>query len=352
MPRYRYKPPSADSPTRDDGLVTGTVPSRAATGVPRFLRDAVRGTTPAHDAHASCDAATAHVQFPVKLAIRRPRAASFGDEVTQDAVAGAPSALDAEIDAAKQATPTEAQPETPEAGRVRLPDIHFGEEGALSFSQADPVMPTLSYEPHVSHIGTGECPVNAIGLALGGLTTCPLASVVNISVEPVLGWYVVFATLDQTVTYQVCGDIGPQGQVDIPSETAPYITKENWWDVARDLTPNETGVPPRKMFWATDITLRHERFHAAEWVETARKTLPKVEQWLTGKLAASVDSVNGLLVDTAKQFQKKVGETVTPGSEERAYEDGKALYAQRARAIIERGEAGKYPAWDWKKGWP
>ncbi len=243
--------------------------------------------------------------------------------------------------------------EPKEGETVRLPDIAPPDIPGFTIAQADPVNPTLYYVPQVEQrTQSNACPIDTDGLAKAGLTNCLPPSIVNISVIPILGWYYVYATLDEKINYQVCDGVGPQGQVDITSENDPDLTKENYWEVAQDLTPNSTGRVPRRLYYASDLTLRHERFHATEWVNVAQASLPEAQKWLMGKTASSIFGVNFLLVELGKQYMKIVGDKVRPGAEDRAYGDGKSLYLTRSKAIIAKGDAGGYPKWDWKKGLP
>src|SRR5262249_27249841 len=96
--------------------------------------------------------------------------------------------------------PADAVPELPfpepaEGETVRLPDIVPDDPAPVSFVQADPVMPTFSYN-------TGMIQLSG-PLSTFGTTKVLPPSVRAITVTPVLGWYVLSALLDQQITYQV-----------------------------------------------------------------------------------------------------------------------------------------------------
>ncbi|MBI3693229.1 MAG: hypothetical protein HY238_00090 [Acidobacteria bacterium] len=302
-----------------------------------------------------------HLVQRLTAMIPRANASIFRDdgaleeEPTNEAVAAESETPMEEPTAETEQRVAETTAREPKEGEtVRLPDIEPPDIPVFTIAQADPVNPTLYYRPHVEQLTeSNACPIDKDGLPKAGLTTTFHPSIINVSVTPVLGWYYVDATLDEKITYQVCDGVGPQGQVDITSEDDPDITKENYWEVALDLTPNSKGVPPRNLYYASDLTLRHERFHATEWAKVAQESVPDVQKWLMGKTASSVDlGVAFLLVDLSKQFMKIVDAKVHPGAEDRTYGDGKSLYLARSKAIIAKGDAGGYPKWDWKKGLP
>ena len=291
--------------------------------------------------------------------VPRAAAAVFRDDgtmevtFTDETAAEATAAAEEPTAANKQPAAEMASREPKEGETVRLPDIEPQDVPAFTIAQADPVNPTLYYTPHVEQLTlSNACPIDTEGLAKAGLTKCLPPSIINVSVTPVLGWYYVDATLDEKITYQVCDGVGPQGQVDITSENDPDLKKENYWEVAQDLTPNSKGAPPRELYYASDLTLRHERFHANEWAKVAQASVPDAQKWLMGKTASSVFGINFLLLELGKQFMRIVGGKVAPSAEDRAYGDGAPLYHARAKAIIAKGDAGGYPKWDWKKGLP
>jgi hypothetical protein len=350
-------PPSAQAPLRR-GPRSGAAPTRPPTwtdawdnrpppGLIRPMRPLPTVPT------GSVPAATpVHHVYRFLAAIRRSGAGAAQDDPLGGTAppVGATRESATTPDGRSVATATS---EPKEGETIRLPDIVPEDAGDFAFVQADPVMPSLYYAAHIKELKqANSCPMGPNGWGVAGLTTPFRPSVIHISVTPVLGWYYVDATLDETITVQVCDGVGPQGQVDITSENDPSITKENYLQVAQDLTPNAGGLPARNMFYARDISLSHENFHASDWVAMAQKNMPAVEKWLTGKWAASVDSVNWLLVDMSKQFMKIIYDKYAPEAEVRAYADGKSRYQKLATAITAKGDAGKYPPWDWKKGLP
>jgi len=299
-----------------------------------------------------------HRAYRFKAMIPRANASIFLDDSGQE------GQRTAETAAAESETPMEeptigngqraaetAAGELKEGETVRLPDVEPPDIPAFTIVQEDPVNPTLDYSPHVERITlSNACPFT--DHRVFGLTTMTPPSIVDVSVTPVLAWYYVDATVDQEIRFRVCDGVGPQGQVDITSENDANITKENYWEVAQDLTPDSTGVPPRKLFYANDLSLRHERFHVSEWVKVAEESMPDVQKRLSGKTTSRAFGVNFLLVDLSKQFNDVVNVKVAPLAEVHEYGDGKPSYLARSKAIIAKGDAGGYQKFDWKKGLP
>jgi hypothetical protein len=299
--------------------------------------------------------AVEHRAYPFTTMIPRANLSIFRDDgALEEEPTNEAAGTESETPVQPTAETEEPAAREPKEGEtVRLPDIEPQDVPAFTIAQADPVNPTLYYTPHVEQLTlSNACPIGKEGHAVFGVTNVLPPSIINVSVTPVLGWYYVDATLDQKITYQVCDGVGPQGQVDITSENDPKLTKENYWEVAQDLTPNSKGEPPRRLYYASDLTLRHERFHATEWAKVAQVCVPNVQKWLMGKIASSVFEIYFLLQELGNKFMTIVGEKFKPGAEDRAYGDGVSLYRARSKAIIAKGDAGGYPKWDWKKGLP
>src|SRR5262249_681581 len=121
----------------------------------------------------------------------------------------------------------------------------------------------------------------------------------------------------------------------------------NYPTVVSDLTPDMTdlnGRPPRTTFWAEDLCIKHERFHADEDVVHGRAGVVAAQAWLNTKTASSVAQVNTLLGAVPGRVAATVSAAMSfPGREERAYGDGAPLYLARANAIKAKGDAGQYP---------
>jgi hypothetical protein len=224
-----------------------------------------------------------------------------------------------------------------EGQTVRLPDIRLG-SGA---SETDAIASTLTYSPTITQ-AAGE-PAGSFG------ETSPYDfSMSGITVTPSGGTYTVAATVDNPITYQVRTTTGPDGQIDIDSDTDADIDSGNYTTVVSDLTPDITdlkGRPPRTKFFAKDLTVRHERFHCTDGETHAQSGVNLAQAWLDSQAAGSVGAVNTLLAQVpARVIATRQAAMTYPGREERAYADGVAEYRTRATAIKTKGDAGKYPA--------
>jgi hypothetical protein len=222
--------------------------------------------------------------------------------------------------------------EPQEGETVQLPDIVIPSTAAIE--QTDAVASTLSYNPSIAQSGPPPSPFGA---------TLPYTHALSgISVTLVAGTYNVTATIDNPITFQVSGG----GTTDISSDTDPDITQANYPTVASDLTPNMSdlnGRPPRTQFWAEDLCIRHERFHATEDVTYGRSGVTLAQNWLNTQVAASVAQVNTLLGQVPARVAATVSAAMAyPGRENRAYGDGAPLYLARANAIKTKGDAGGY----------
>jgi hypothetical protein len=172
-------------------------------------------------------------------------------------------------------------------------------------------------------------------------------TVTGITVTPGSGKFTVAATVNNKVEWQVRSGTGPDGQKDIAGETDSDITKTNYPKVVSDLTPDVSdlkGRPPRDEFWAEDLTIKHEEFHAKEMEGHSLAGTTQAQTWLGTQTASSVADVNTLLGEVPGRVLTVVyaGMPETP-REERAYNDGAASYTARANAIKTRGDANKYP---------
>lgn len=220
-----------------------------------------------------------------------------------------------------------------EGQTVQLPDISIPAMAAIA--QRDPVNSTLKYNGTITQDGSLPTPF--------GETKPYTHALSGPSVTRSAGNFVVTATVDNPITFQVNGG----SDTDIASETDPAITQANYSTVVSDLTPDmsdENGRPPRTQFWARDLTIRHERFHAQEDFNLGGRGTTAAQTWLNGQAAADVAGVNTLLRQVPGRVANTVAAGMTfPGLEERAYGDGAASYRARAAAIKRRGDANGYP---------
>jgi hypothetical protein len=219
---------------------------------------------------------------------------------------------------------------------VRLPDITMAPSEALE--QTDAIASTLTYNSSVTKSGAAP---DGFGVTL------PYTHAISgINVTAAAGSFNVTATVDNPITFQVRSSTGPDGQVDIASETDSDITAGNYATVVADLTPDMSdlnGRPPRTQFWAEDICTRHERFHADEDVVHGRAGVAAAQTWLNGQTAGSVADVNTLLGQVPARVAATVSTAMAyPGREERSYGNGAPLYRARVNAIRGRGSGGGY----------
>jgi hypothetical protein len=168
----------------------------------------------------------------------------------------------------------------------------------------------------------------------------------DITITPKASSFEVSATFEHPIVYKIRSGTGPDGQVDISSETDSDITKDNYTTVASDLTPNMSdlkGRPPRTKFWAEDLTVKHELVHAKDDRGNGPGAMATVTTWLNGQTAADVDGVKGLLSALPGRFATALLAALsTEDGEKHAYSDGADLYEARANAITSKGDKGEY----------
>lgn len=163
--------------------------------------------------------------------------------------------------------------------------------------------------------------------------------------------YTVRVDYENDIQVLVCSDKGPRGQTDIESPNDSDITKLNYGKVANDLTPdlsNQGGTPPRTKFWARDLTLVHEDFHATDGQRFCQKAVADAQTDLNAQtLPAPSDPKFKELNDLMRPIPGKIvqarGAGMASGGEQRAYQAGAAAYQARADAIRAAGKAGQYP---------
>ena len=223
--------------------------------------------------------------------------------------------------------------ELEEGETIQLPDITLPAEVAAE-EQSDPIISHIDYNPSITRAGAVPPPFGA---------TRPYTHALSgIIVSLRRGVYNVQATLDNPITFQVGGG----ARTDIDSAGDADITAASYPTVASDLTPDmssDNGRPPRTQFWAEDLTIKHERFHAREDVSFGRQGVRIARRWLNTQDASSVAQVNTLLGEVPTRVADHVRVNMAaPAREERAYGDGAPSYTARANAIQRRGDRGGY----------
>ncbi len=164
------------------------------------------------------------------------------------------------------------------------------------------------------------------------------------------GAFNVTGTIVANITYQVAGG----NRTDIASDADSDITQANYPTVVSDLTPSPVAVntrglslfknqPPRSQFWAEDLTIKHEGFHADEDVKFGQDGVTVAQNWLNSKTAQSYDDVGNLLNGVTPRVVSTVDAAMAlPGREIRAYADGAPDYLARAQAVKSKGDAKGY----------
>ena len=159
------------------------------------------------------------------------------------------------------------------------------------------------------------------------------------------GRWEVSATYENPIVIKVYKDTGPHGQVNIESETDPDIKAGNYSQVAADLTPGTDNRPPRRKFWARDLTLVHEQFHAQDGQTFCKAAVDSEQKALNAQTASTLDEVKALLDPIPDRIiAARAKGMAPPGNEDRAYAAGAAAYKDRANKIAVQGKAGKYTA--------
>ena len=231
--------------------------------VPPHPRSVVsRMRRPGLEQHVEQAAVEPFVTNPPMPAGATPATAGPGaQEPAQPAAAtGAPAGPEGAPAGPAAAGPQAAAPGGEQEGKaeeVRLPDIVV--PGLSTLEATDSVSSWLSYSPTITHAGATPSGF--------GVTRFGDVRVTNISVTHIgfLGVFIVRATIEHPITWQVRSSTGPGGEVSIDSFMDPDLTAANYAAAASDLTPDMTdlnGRPPRNAFWAQDLTERHENFHA------------------------------------------------------------------------------------------
>jgi hypothetical protein len=242
----------------------------------------------------------------------------------------------APADAASRDEPEAEEPEVGEPARAEGDRILGPEDEA---SSRDTISSTVTLVPTVAKGGTP-------GAGDFG-TTGSSASLSGVAITAGTGSFTVAANLDLAIEWAVRSGTGPASQKDIAGDTDSDITKTNYPTVVSDLTPDassDRGRPPRTMFWAEDLTIKHELFHTTQRSGPFGKArAAAIKTFLDGKTAATEADVRALLPmalsEGQRVFNAKVAEPATEGD---AYADGAPSYQKRADAIKKRGDGGLY----------
>jgi hypothetical protein len=202
---------------------------------------------------------------------------------------------------------------------------------SFAVADHDAVKGAITYSPSITQSGTVE-PF--------GSTKWNRFHVKDITVRASAGAFEASFTLENPITFNVSS---PKTSID--SVDDPQLTNDNFSNAAADLTPNmnvQGGKPPRRHFWARDLTIRHERFHSVERKRFHTDATTQAQQWLSSQTASSVDDVRQLIAKVPGRVIQ--ASTTAAGTvdekESRAYGDGAPSYKERADGITARGAKG------------
>ena len=322
-------------------VVSASMPIKATIAAPRF-RSAAR--LPASS--ATSNAREGYTP-------RAGRGYAFGDlallasvsdrDSASEVSEASPPPADAKADAV--AEPAGLAAELPaEGGSVALPDIIMPESPQQL--DDDAVAGTLTYSSSVAQRGRvnpfGSTHWSDFNMTSIVVTPPPAARAPAAApAGPAPRHFTVTATVSNPIRFNVTSG----GRTDIASENSAAITHTNFARVARDLTPNmhsDGGRPPRRRFWAQDLTIVHEQFHVNERKGFAAAAVITAQAWLQRQTANSVAGVRALLRRVPARLVASSDRSANPGKEARAYGAGAPAYRARADAIKTKGRVGGY----------
>ena len=277
-----------------------------------------------------------------------------------------PSSIVASLDTAESYFPevasTETGPKTVEAwGPVEAPVTGQpvpGETGRDPLSgalpgtartgpdkpPALPIIAGLSYET-VKPV-RGQVKDHPLTTELFGLTVSTgEREYMRVDHAPSLDAYLVSGDVIHRIYWDMWDQLGPQDQVDITAVDDPDLTAANYRDVAQDLKPGDGNIPPRKRYFASDLTKRHEMFHWWRHIRYYREGLGIAINWLnrhTARSAAEVDRLIDRMLENLDAYVDYRTDPMRSSEEHDAYEAGARYYQQRSDEIHERGRNGGY----------
>jgi hypothetical protein len=328
QPDAQARPHSGHGFNHDLSRVPVTTPERAASAAPTGGHDRMRSVV-------------SQYQHKLSATVRRVSASPQSDSTGEGG---------------EQVPTTQSEPQEPQTPAAS-PERTTGEskEGETKhFTEVPPVAAGASEDSIVSNL-TYTNPVKNVSPPQSpgqfGKTT-PIIVVNRSTATPENGVFKVELVVDNKITYWV--DSG--SRTDIASDSDPDITQTNYPTVVSDLTPSPTAVknattnlyknqPPRTKFWAEDLTLKHERFHAGEDVKFGKQGAIIGRDWLNTQTTSKIDDIGPMLHTVAVKVAAKIdAEMAVPGSENRAYDDGAPDYTSRAQAVKTKGDANGYVA--------
>ncbi len=145
-------------------------------------------------------------------------------------------------------------------------------------------------------------------------------------------------------------------KTDINTGNEDSINANNWEYVIKDLRPDTGGgQPARGVFYSSTTTVKHELFHANEYIASAKGQIPAMSAYLAGKTVNLPEDkssdypsviggqVSSMMGEVRDKVEQAVRAKYNGGGEDRAYADGKGDYNGIIANIEKRAKA---------KGWP
>jgi len=298
-------------------------------------------STASNDNNGGIRSIVKHHRHPFSAAIRRAGPAFQNDPISAN-VREPAIAFEPQSTQTTMAPPPRSIPE-PEEGI-----FHFSADELQSVAlpeQSDKIASTFGYKSSIAQKDPPPDP-GEFG------TTRPVYAFEKPGPSAIqnAGTFNVTGTIVADITFQVAGP----NRTDIASDIDPDITQQNYPTIVSDLTPSPAAVnsrglslyknqPPRTKFWAEDLTIKHECFHADEDVKFGRQGVTLAQDWLDKQTARTYDEVGVLLNKVTPIIARKVDtEMALPGRELRAYAKGAPDYVARAQAIKRKGDAKGY----------
>ncbi|MCB0208686.1 MAG: LysM peptidoglycan-binding domain-containing protein [Anaerolineae bacterium] len=233
----------------------------------------------------------------------------------------------------------DSEEQTAQEETIFIDELLGAEEDEVS---DDTISTSLTYTPTIERGGP------APGGTEFGVTNSS-ASLTGVRIVPSPGVYHVSGELVLKIQWEARSGTGPGGQIDIQDENDPDVKACNYQLVASDLTPDmssDNGRPPRTEFWAEDLTIRHELFHASDQraLSWGPQRVTAIENWLNSQTATSATEIRDTLLSQALAEGQRVFNALAsaPAAEGDAYGDGAPLYQARADAVKAKGDVGDY----------
>ena len=143
---------------------------------------------------------------------------------------------------------------------------------------------------------------------------------------------------------------------DINTGNEDFINAQNWDYIIQDIEPvHAEGKPARTMYYSSTATVKHELFHANEYIATGKGQLPSQATWLgTQSINLPEDKssdypsvigkqVSSLMSTVRDNVEKGLRDKYNGGGEQRAYSDGKGEYTTIISTIEKRAKSSGWP---------